>query len=72
MLAAAGDDTKTPALNTRERKKRPESFNSEKREMQKRLEDVQPALVPTNALVLAGALLCFLFYLYNGLINRSV
>ena len=72
MLAAASGDVKPPALNTQERKKRPESFNSEKREMQKRLEATQPKLSPTSAVFVLGALVMFVSYLYNGLvINRG-
>ena len=69
MLKAAAETTngKTPALNSKDRK-RPESFNSEKREMQQRLEATQPGLTPTSVFFLAGALIFVAFTIYNALV----
>ena len=66
MLAAVADDAE-PKKNPLDRKK-PESFNMERKEMLKRLEASQPKLVPTSVIFLASILLCFGVYLYNGLI----
>jgi hypothetical protein len=73
MMTAATDSgaPSPPASKSRERKlKRPESFNTEKLEMSRRLQAIQQPHLPKAIWFLAGILVMFGLYLYNALFSR--
>eukprot|EP00966_Prymnesium_polylepis_P137567 3179261-Prymnesium_polylepis.2 len=70
LKATAATQPAPPPLNSKDRK-RPESFNSEKRAMQQRLEATQPRMTPTSVLFLAGMLTFMGLVLYNALITSQ-